>query len=112
MYRTIHSSDESTNYRAWQLIAEINAEDEQVALERAKFIKIFTAFDGTQGIVIDAEQCQPECKRAANVQIITATHYGNECLARQQKLLDDEVNAHDRRMSVLNDEFQSMLASM
>lgn len=111
VYRSILSNDPD-GHQTWQMIATIEAEDDQIALERAKFIKSFCTWDNKPGIVSNVEECQPECERAAHVPNIIANHYGNESLARQKKLIDDEIESHHRRMSVLQDTYQDMLATM
>ena len=110
VYRTIRLNNE--NHPEYQMIAEIYADNIDIALARASFIKSFKSWDDQPGIVCDSDEGQPECTYAENLETITATSYGNECLTRQHHIIQSERERAAKIQSTLQEEFNSMLTTM
>ncbi len=111
VYRSILSSDPD-GHKTLQKIARIVAEDYHVAYTRAKFIKGFHSWDDQVGTVVDDTKPQPQHETASFVPTHQASHYCNESLQRQKQLIDQEIEQHSRKLSILQETFESMLATM
>lgn len=111
VYRSILSSDPD-GHQTLQKIAQITADEYHTAYTRATFIRNFYTWDGQPGSVIDDVNDQPEHELASHIPMIRASHYCNECLQRQQRLIEQEIEQHDRRLTMLKETYESMLATM
>lgn len=108
VYRSIRSNDGN----GWQLIAKIDAEDYNVALTRAKFIPSFYNWEGKTGIVVNESGDTIQHSTTDDIEHITASHCGNATLKSHNELIMKELEAHSRRMAILEEEHQDLLSVM